>query len=89
LIRMASAKAICSAFAPSIRRLFSIAPNVVLQPGGQVLGVDHGNDAVELRPHAHFLVDKEGLRDGGRVCEAGRLDQDAVGFSGHGRWNTF
>jgi hypothetical protein len=50
----------------------------VLQPGSEVLGVNHRDDAVELCFRAHFLVDKEGLCHRRRVREARGLDQNAI-----------
>mmetsp|Transcript_62323 Transcript_62323/g.165422 ORF Transcript_62323/g.165422 Transcript_62323/m.165422 type:complete len:343 (+) Transcript_62323:523-1551(+) len=43
-----------------------------------VLGVDQRDDAVKLGESLDRIVDEKGLRDGGRVGHAGRLDDDAV-----------
>src|SRR3712207_9401236 len=48
------------------------------EPGGEVLGVHHGDDGVELRRALHVLVGEEGLGDRGRVGQPRGLDDDAV-----------
>ena len=43
-----------------------------------MLGIDERDDAVEASELLDLVVDEKGLRDGGRVGHAGRLDHDAV-----------
>ena len=51
---------------------------LVVEVQHDVPGIDDGDDAVELECLLHFLVGKEGLRDGAGIGHAGGLDQDHV-----------
>ena len=53
----------------------------VFQPLGEPFGVGDGNDRIEPCCLAHIGVDEEGLRHGGGIGKAGRLDKDRVEFA--------
>ena len=53
----------------------------VLQPVGEPLGIGHRHHRVEAGGVGDVLVHEEGLRDGGRIGEAGGLDDDGVELS--------
>ena len=50
----------------------------IRQPRGQMLGIHHRHNRIQLRRALHIIINKEGLRHRGRVREARSFHDDAI-----------